>query len=95
MTYPYISNKNYFFGKLRYEKKILKSFFFTLIPYVRSKKKKTKAQKNYLEPLGQNSSTYREWNLGVLNELLIYIYHNFYRWRILFSKYMFSSFLEQ
>lgn len=77
------------------KKKILKSFFFTLIPYVRSKKKKqTKAQKNYLEPLGQNSSTYREWNLGVLNELLIYIYHNFYRWRILFSKYIISSFLE-
>lgn len=101
ITNPYIlvSTKNYFFSKLRYEKKILKSFFY-LIPYVSSKKKQTnkqnKSTKNYLEPLGQNSSTYREWNLGVLNELLIiYIYHNFYRWRILFSKYMFSSFLEQ
>lgn len=95
VTYPYTSTKNYFFSKLRYEKKILKSFFY-LIQYVSSKKKTNKSTKNYLEPLGQNSSTYREWNLGVLNEsLIIYIYHNFYRWRILFSKYMFSSFLEQ
>lgn len=71
------------------------TWFHTLVARKKTNKQ-NKSTKNYLEPLGQNSSTYREWNLGVLNEvLIIYIYHNFYRWRILFSKYNIRSFLEQ
>lgn len=46
MTYPYISNKNYFFGKLRYEKKDFEIIFFTLIPYVSSKKKNKQTNKS-------------------------------------------------
>lgn len=49
-VYTSISTKNYFFSKLRYEKKkILKSFFFTWFHTLVARKKKqtnkTKAQK--------------------------------------------------